>query len=1034
MRILTLLFFLCGLCSASDWPMLLHDIQRSGISEEQPTFPLHHNWSYQPLQAPVPAWDKPALQDYFNGFSSIHHAQAFNRAYHSICANNKVFFASSANDSVVCLDAASGKTLWVALTSGPIRLPPTFHKGSLYCGSDDGFVYCFDANTGALLWRSCPSATILAQRPAYLPGNKRIISRMPVRTGFIIDTEQQTIYGQCGLFPEEKVIAFQLDLNTGAVVSSTQANAAEGSVTRIGDEIYASRGRKSFMISDRTGKEVFKSNKTKGAGVTSGYGTLALTGGNERKELMLFDTENKKILAMCTGLRGLLLKDTLYLIDGATIQSYKIADLIRFHKEYNDALNGPIKLTWSDKSELKAQRNLQIENAVLWKQPCTSTTALIACGSTIITGAPQHITAFDSNTGAVLWEQQVDGTPYSLAFSHGRLFASMDNGHTLCFSAQDQDHILQTEQHDITAFSPVDSIQQYTTNIIKESPQSKGYCVIVNPSTCEIAYDIATRSDMHVLCLIDDEEACLTAQQQLLPTGLYGTRIHYLRGSLSTVHIQDYIATVIVSEQALSDEIESEALRIVRPEGGVILCFNTSTPANDNWTQHSDKNISYSRYQRGTLADTGNWSHAYGGPEATSCSNDDTVHGQFELQWFGAPGPEKMNDRHHRPMPPLYAQGKMFVLGNEYLYGVDAYNGTILWERPVPGSRRLGIMYDTAPMIAHDHSLFLSIGTSCIQIDANTGATQQEFTPPQTNSSWGFVDRYQQLLLGSSQHSNASLTKVGKINKLMEADNRLVAVSTHLFALDLKHATKKWDHNSGLIVNSTIVRSANTLCFLESRNPELITTDAGRFELNQLAENASLYFVALDIENGQVLWEKQTNLPYNNVFFLQIANDTLLASGSYNQDKRRHYGMSALSLTDGSTRWSSNFDEGKKGGSHGEQWQHPAIVGENIYLMHHIISLTTGTRSQEGEGGRKWRKGHGCGTISMSNNAIFYRGQCITDLQTWNQERIFRGNKPGCWINLIPAGGLLLMPEASAGCSCSVQVQTSMALRPVGHK
>jgi hypothetical protein len=38
--------------------------------------------------------------------------------------------------------------------------------------------------------------------------------------------------------------------------------------------------------------------------------------------------------------------------------------------------------------------------------------------------------------------------------------------------------------------------------------------------------------------------------------------------------------------------------------------------------------------------------------------------------------------------------------------------------------------------------------------------------------------------------------------------------------------------------------------------------------------------------------------------------------------------------------------------------------------------------------------------------------------------------RPGCWINMIPAAGLLLVPEASSGCQCNFAVQTSLAFRP----
>ncbi|MDZ7620453.1 MAG: hypothetical protein U1E05_25910 [Patescibacteria group bacterium] len=36
----------------------------------------------------------------------------------------------------------------------------------------------------------------------------------------------------------------------------------------------------------------------------------------------------------------------------------------------------------------------------------------------------------------------------------------------------------------------------------------------------------------------------------------------------------------------------------------------------------------------------------------------------------------------------------------------------------------------------------------------------------------------------------------------------------------------------------------------------------------------------------------------------------------------------------------------------------------------------------------------------------------------------------GCFINIISAGGLVLIPEASLGCSCAYPVQMSIAYAP----
>ena len=58
----------------------------------------------------------------------------------------------------------------------------------------------------------------------------------------------------------------------------------------------------------------------------------------------------------------------------------------------------------------------------------------------------------------------------------------------------------------------------------------------------------------------------------------------------------------------------------------------------------------------------------------------------------------------------------------------------------------------------------------------------------------------------------------------------------------------------------------------------------------------------------------------------------------------------------------------------------------------------------------------------------------LTD-QTTGDDRFTRlaPTRAGCWINVLPAQGLVLIPEASASCVCSYALQTSMAFRPVAR-
>jgi len=52
------------------------------------------------------------------------------------------------------------------------------------------------------------------------------------------------------------------------------------------------------------------------------------------------------------------------------------------------------------------------------------------------------------------------------------------------------------------------------------------------------------------------------------------------------------------------------------------------------------------------------------------------------------------------------------------------------------------------------------------------------------------------------------------------------------------------------------------------------------------------------------------------------------------------------------------------------------------------------------------------------------------DLKDDSGIRHFSGHRLGCWINALPADGLALMPEASAGCICLYPIVCSVALEP----
>ena len=134
---------LTGRLQALDWPTYQHDYQRSGLTQESLEFPLALTWVHQ-AKAPAPAWTDPPKADYYASppQTPLKPRLAFDRAHHVAVAGGRVYFGSSVEHTINCLNADTGATHWSFFTEGPVRMCPTVQNGKVYAGSDDGTIYC----------------------------------------------------------------------------------------------------------------------------------------------------------------------------------------------------------------------------------------------------------------------------------------------------------------------------------------------------------------------------------------------------------------------------------------------------------------------------------------------------------------------------------------------------------------------------------------------------------------------------------------------------------------------------------------------------------------------------------------------------------------------------------------------------------------------------------------------------------------------------------------------------------------------------
>ena len=212
---LIVLFFIVATSAttavAKDWPTYRHDNYRSGETDESlDAANLTLDWVWQSAQPPQTAWAGPAKWDAYNDIPRLNSMRNYDAAFHVAVAGDAVYFGSSADDAVRCLDARTGKERWRFTAGGPVRIAPTLSDGKVYFGSDDGTAYCLDGASGKLLWKfnARPDERLVIN-------NGRLISFWPVRTGVAV--EDGTAYFCASMLPWKRSYLCAVDAETGKV-------------------------------------------------------------------------------------------------------------------------------------------------------------------------------------------------------------------------------------------------------------------------------------------------------------------------------------------------------------------------------------------------------------------------------------------------------------------------------------------------------------------------------------------------------------------------------------------------------------------------------------------------------------------------------------------------------------------------------------------------------------------------------------------------------------------------------------------------
>ena len=588
--------------------------------------------------------------------------------------------------------------------------------------------------------------------------------------------------------------------------------------------------------------------------------------------------------------------------------------------------------------------------------------------------------------------------------------------------------------------------------LLAETGITSGICLVLGADRGQLVYELVRRTDLIVIGVETDAAKVAAARKALTSAGVYGHRATIRRvESLKRLPYTGDFANLIVADRLLRDGViagsSREVMRVLRPDGGLAVIGQTANaPVRigvdllRTWCAPIEFAVSegprgvWARITRGPMVGAGDWSHLYGLPNNSGFGGERLggvrTASDLQVQWLGRPGPRAQPDRSGRKPSPLSTGGRLFVQGLHRLIGLDAYNGTILWSLEIPPLQRFNVPRDSGNWCAdHDH-VFVAIDNACWRINAQTGEVQsidkvQPGAREGWNYDWSYIARHKEKLIGSAVKSGSAFVEYWGGASAGWYDARQGPVtfkvcSDNIFAKEVSSGPLTWSYSNGVIINSTITVADDRVFFVECRHPRVIASESRRVGLAELWQDQ--YLVALDVESGRVVWERPLETVNGIVtYYMAHGEGKLVIAAS--SDKK--YDVYAFDDSNGKQIWHREVGWLGGQGDHGKAMSRPAIAGGRLYVRPEMMELRTGKTLGRMPGG-------GCGTYALTANTAIFRSGNVTmwdsasgKSSSWDRLR------PGCWLSTIPAGGMLLSPEAGGGCSCGKWMETSIGFKPV---
>ena len=508
------------------------------------------------------------------------------------------------------------------------------------------------------------------------------------------------------------------------------------------------------------------------------------------------------------------------------------------------------------------------------------------------------------------------------------------------------------------------------------------------------------------------------ARKNIQATGLYGTvSADRVNGRLPYT---DNMVNLIVAEKAGSIS-NQEMLRVLVP-GGVVY-----TKKGNNWLKTT----------KPVPSTIDEWTHFLHDASSNAVAHDDVVGPPRHLQWIGSPRWSRHHDRMASMSALVSTGGRIFYIQDEgsrvsiqlppkwSLIARDAFNGTVLWKRPIAKwfshlwPLKSGPTQLARRLVAVKDKVFvtLSLGDPVTVLDAATGETIHSYKESKGTEEIIVSDGVAFLLVNKGQWALAdynpklNVGDQGRVGK----EYRWNEKPRELMAFDTDTGKRLWVKESK-VAPLTISADAERLFYYDGEK-----------------------VFALNRKTGEEVWtsgpaKRRQFIPFNFGPRIVIYKDTVLFAGG---DRT----MKAFNAADGKELWTAPHARG------GYSSPEDLLVAGGIVWS----APTTSSRDSGVYTGRDPRTGEVKAEFPPNVSTYWFHHRCHMGKATdkyllpsrtgiefvdyrkkdWNINHWVRG---GCLYGILPCNGLIYAPPHNCACYPEAKLYGFNALAPTASR